>query len=150
MALISINNLGVFVDVYRYRHLEDEQMVLDTEKQGLRTFSQWYHNNNDTMDFLPHNNDHREACTLLLSFILLHQKKADEYNLQVKCFANKVREIEDQLVNARVMQWIFDHNRHVWTAIQGSGAEDSYWGPGKPIPPLTKGARELPVLPPSP
>jgi hypothetical protein len=61
-----------------------------------------------------------------------------------------VREVEDRLVNAWVMQRIFDHNRHVWAAIQGSGAEDSYWGPGKPIPPLTKGARELPVLPPSP
>jgi hypothetical protein len=64
-------------------------MVLDAEKRGLRTFSQWYHNNNDTMDFLPHNNNHREASTLLLSFISLHQKKADEYNLQVKRFANR-------------------------------------------------------------
>jgi hypothetical protein len=61
-----------------------------------------------------------------------------------------VREVEDRLVDARVMQRIFDHNRHVWAAIQGSGAEDSYWGLGKPVPPLTKGAKELLVLPPSP
>jgi hypothetical protein len=32
MALISINDLGVFTDVYRYRHLEDEQVALDMEK----------------------------------------------------------------------------------------------------------------------
>jgi hypothetical protein len=126
MALISINDPGVYADVYRYRHLEDEQVALDVEKRGLRTFSQWYHDNNDTLDFLPHNQDHREASTLLLSFIALHQKKADEYNLRVKRFANKVREVEDRLVNARVMQRIFDHNRHVWAAIQGSGAEDTY------------------------
>jgi hypothetical protein len=104
MALISINDPGVFADVYRCRHLENEQMVLDAEKWGLCTFSQWYHNNNNTMDFLPHNNDHREAATLLLSFISLHQKKADEYNLCVKCFANKVWEVKDRLVNAQVMQ----------------------------------------------
>jgi hypothetical protein len=47
------------------------------------------------MDFLPHNNDHHEATTLLLSFISLRQKKADKYNLHVKCFANKVKEVED-------------------------------------------------------
>jgi hypothetical protein len=90
MALISINDPGVFADIYRYRHLEDEQGALDVEKRGLRTFSQWYHNNNDTLDFLPHNQDHHEASTLLLSFIALHQKKADKYNLRVKRFANKV------------------------------------------------------------
>jgi hypothetical protein len=113
MALISINDPGVFTDVYRYRHLEDEQMALDVEKRGLRTFSQWYHNNNDTLDFLPHNNDHREASTLLLSFILLYQKKADKYNLRVKRFANKVQEVEDRLVDTWVMQRIFDHNCHI-------------------------------------
>jgi hypothetical protein len=32
MALISINDPGVFADVYRYRHLEDEQVALDVEK----------------------------------------------------------------------------------------------------------------------
>jgi hypothetical protein len=113
MALISINNPGVFADIYQYCHLEDKQMSLDTEKHGLRTFSQWYHDNNDTLNFIPHNNDHCKAAMLLLSFITLYQKKADKYNLCVKRFANKVQEIEDRLVNAWVMQRIFDHNRHV-------------------------------------
>jgi hypothetical protein len=72
MALISINDPGVFADIYQHCHLEDEQMSLDTKKHVLHTFSQWYHDNNDTLDFIPHNNDHREAATLLLSFITLY------------------------------------------------------------------------------
>jgi hypothetical protein len=39
MALISINDSGVFADVYQYCHLEDEQMSLDIEKKALHTFS---------------------------------------------------------------------------------------------------------------
>jgi hypothetical protein len=50
----------------------------------------------------------------------------DEYNLAVKCFIDKVRKIEGWLVEAKIMQWIFDHDMHVWLAIQGSGAEEHY------------------------
>jgi hypothetical protein len=39
MALISINDPGVFADVYWYHHLEDEQMSLDMEKRALCIFS---------------------------------------------------------------------------------------------------------------
>src|SRR5947208_9693925 len=147
MALISINDPGVFADVYCYRHLEDKQRSLDTTKQGLRSFRRWYEDNNDTLDFIPHTDDHREACHLLMSFKAHYQKEADVYDLQVKRFANEVTEIEDRLVDAHVMQRIFDHNAHVWTAIQGSGAEDYWWGPGKPKPPLMPGKATLPILP---
>jgi hypothetical protein len=147
MALISINDPGVFADVYQYHHLEDEQMNLDMEKRALHTFSQWYYNNNDTLDFTPYMDDHRKAAKLLLSFITLHQKKADKYNLCVKHFANKVCKIEGRLINAKVMQRIFNHNMHVWMAIQGTGAENSYWGSEKPKPPLTPGKCKLPILP---
>jgi hypothetical protein len=98
---------------------------------------------------MPHTNDHREACHLLMSFKNHYQKEANIYELEVKRFANQIAEIEDRLVDAHVMQRIFDHNSHVWTAIQGSGAEDYWWGVRKPKPPFTPGRHELPILPPS-
>jgi hypothetical protein len=113
MALISINDPGVFADVYHYRHLEDKQRILDTKKCGLQSFHRWYEDNNDTLDFMPHTNDHQEACSLLMSFNVHYQKEADNYNLEVKRFINEIQEVEDRLVNAQVMQRIFNHNRHV-------------------------------------
>jgi hypothetical protein len=83
------------MDVYYYHHLKDKQMSLDVKKWALCTFSQWYYDNNNTLDFTPHNNNHHKASQLLLSFIALHQKKADEYNLHVKCFTDKVHKIEE-------------------------------------------------------
>jgi hypothetical protein len=103
MALISINDPGVFADVYRYHHLEDKQRILDTKKYALQSFHRWYKDNNNTIDFIPHNDDHQKACSLLLLFNTHYQKEADAYNLEVKRFTNEVKEIEDQLVDAQVM-----------------------------------------------
>ena len=118
MSLISINDPGVFADVYRYRHLVDQQRILDIRKRGLRSFHTWYNDNRDTLDFVSHNQDHTEASKLLLSFHAHYKKEADQYNLDVKRFGNLVQEIEGRLVDARVMQYINAHNFHVWKAIE--------------------------------
>jgi hypothetical protein len=69
-------------------------MSLDAEKWVLYTFSQWYYNNNNTLNFTPYTDDYCKAAKLLLLFITLYQKKADKYNLYVKCFTDKVYKIE--------------------------------------------------------
>ena len=125
----------------------EEQRILDNTKHMLHTFNRWYRDNNDTLDFTPHNDDHCEACKLLLSFGEHYKNEAEKYNLEVRRFADRVKEIENWLVDSKTMQKIFNHNEHVWAAIQGSEAENYFWGPGKPKPPLTPRMRELPILP---
>ena len=148
MSLISINDPGVFTDVYCYCHLVDQQYILDVRKRGLRSFHTWYNDNRDTLDFVLHNQDHTEASKLLLSFHAHYKKEADKYNLDVKHFGNLVQEIKGHLVDARVMQHIHAHNFHVWKAIEGSGAKETYWGLHVPKPCFDKN-KQCPILPPN-
>ena len=138
MSLISINNPGVFADIYHYCHLVDQQHILDARKRGLQSFHTCYNNNCDTLDFMSHNLKHTKASNLLLSFHAHYKKEADTYNLDVKHFSNLVQEIKGHLINARVMQCIHAHNFHVWKAIEGSGAKETYWGPLVPKPHFDK------------